>query len=229
MTRATRSAPWRRPSRLMVSVVTCAWPVQGGWNSGRKVISTRTGSCWMRSITRPRSSSVDGSIQCTSSYSSQHRLPRREARELVDQRLQRPPLLHLRGQRQRRIALPGRHPEQGGEQRHHLVRAGRSTRPSTASSLASCASGGSSRSSRAARSSRLDHRVERAVGVVRRAVVAERRMRLVAQALAQRPDHARLADPRLARQQHHLAVAILGPGPALAAGCRARARARPAA
>ena len=51
----------------MVSVVTCAWPVQGGWNSGRKVISTRTGRRRMRSITRPRSSSVDGSIQCTSS------------------------------------------------------------------------------------------------------------------------------------------------------------------
>ena len=34
----------------------------------------------------------------------------------------------------------------------------------------------------------LDHRVERAVGVVRRAVVAERRVRLVAEALAQRPD-----------------------------------------
>ena len=45
--------------------------------------------------------------------------------------------------------------------------------------------------------------------------MAERRVRLVAEALAQRPDHARLADPRLAREQHHLAVAVLGPGPAL--------------
>ena len=50
---------------------------------------------------------------------------------------------------------------------------------------------------------------------MRRAVVAERRVRLVAEALEQRPDHARLADPRLARQQHHLAVAVLGPRPAL--------------
>ena len=48
-----------------------------------------------------------------------------------------------------------------------------------------------------------------------RAVVAERGVRLVAEALAQRPDHARLADPGLAREQHHLAVAVLGPGPAL--------------
>ena len=40
-------------------------------------------------------------------------------------------------------------------------------------------------------------------------------MRLVAEALAQRPEHARLADPGLAREQHHLAVAVLGPGPAL--------------
>ena len=51
--------------------------------------------------------------------------------------------------------------------------------------------------------------------MVGRAVVAERRVRLVAEALAQGPDHARLADPRLAREQHHLAVAVLGPGPAL--------------
>src|ERR671919_1652790 len=44
--------------------------------------------------------------------------------------------------------------------------------------------------------------------------MAERRVRLVAEALAQRPDHPRLADARLAREQHHLAVAVLGPGPA---------------
>jgi hypothetical protein len=48
-----------------------------------------------------------------------------------------------------------------------------------------------------------------------RAVVAERRIGLVAEALAQGPDHARLADPGLAGQQHHLAVAVPGPGPAL--------------
>ena len=42
--------------------------------------------------------------------------------------------------------------------------------------------------------------------------MAERRVRLVAEALAQRPNHARLADSRLARQQHHLAVSVLSPG-----------------
>ena len=40
-------------------------------------------------------------------------------------------------------------------------------------------------------------------------------MRLVAEALAQRPDQARLADARLAREQDHLAIAVLGPTPPL--------------
>src|SRR5512132_4185796 len=45
--------------------------------------------------------------------------------------------------------------------------------------------------------------------------MAERRVRLVAEPLAQRPDHARLANPWLAREQHPLAIAVFGPGPAL--------------
>ncbi len=57
--------------------------------------------------------------------------------------------------------------------------------------------------------------MERAVGVVGRAEVAERNVRLAGQLLAQRPQQARLADPRLAHDQDHLAVAVFGPGPAL--------------
>ena len=40
-------------------------------------------------------------------------------------------------------------------------------------------------------------------------------MRLILEPLAERPHKARLADAGLARQQHHLAVALLGPLPAL--------------
>ena len=60
-----------------------------------------------------------------------------------------------------------------------------------------------------------DHRIERAVEVIGRAVVVEHRRSVGPDLLPQRLDDARLADPRLARQQHHLTVAILGPGPAL--------------
>src|SRR5262245_64323550 len=51
--------------------------------------------------------------------------------------------------------------------------------------------------------------------MVGRAVVAERGIWFLTEAPAQRSDQARFADTRLTRQQHHLAVAFLGPGPAL--------------
>src|SRR5918992_556182 len=51
--------------------------------------------------------------------------------------------------------------------------------------------------------------------MVRRAVVTKRRMGLVGEALAQRAHDPRLADARLAREQHHLALALLGPLPAI--------------
>ena len=144
----------------------------------------------------------------------QHRLLRRERRELIEKCLQGPPLLHLRRQVERRIALPARHTEQGGEQRHDLVQPVARAREHRLEpgQLHVCRR-------RALEPRRplqkVDHRIQRAVGVMRRAVVAERRVRLVAQAPAQGPEQARLADPGLAREQHHLAVAIPGPGPAL--------------
>ena len=50
----TSASPSRRCSRLSTSVVTCDWPVQGGWNSGRKVRSSSTGSA---------PDAVDGQVQ----------------------------------------------------------------------------------------------------------------------------------------------------------------------
>ena len=48
-------------------MLTCGWPVQGGWNSGRKVTISSTGRLRTRSTARSSSSSEVGSIQCTSS------------------------------------------------------------------------------------------------------------------------------------------------------------------
>ncbi len=59
-----------------------------------------------------------------------------------------------------------------------------------------------------------DDRIEGAGGVIGRAVVAERRVRLVGELLAQRLDEPRLADPGLAGEQHHLALAVRGAPPA---------------
>ena len=61
---------------------------------------------------------------------------------------------------------------------------------------------------------RVDGGIERTIDVVRRALQSQRAVDLVRQALAQRIHDARLADPRLSRQQHHLAVALLRQVPA---------------
>ncbi len=63
-TRAVRS---RRSRRLSASIVTCGWPVQGGWNSGRNVTISSTGRLRTRSTVRSSSSREVGSIQCASS------------------------------------------------------------------------------------------------------------------------------------------------------------------
>jgi hypothetical protein len=57
----------------------------------------------------------------------------------------------------------------------------------------------------------LRHRPEGAVGMIGRALVLQPGVRLVSQGVEQRSQDARLADPRLANQQHRLAL----PGPRL--------------
>ena len=140
--------------RASDSWVTWAWPVQGGTNSGRKVITTRTGRllhpldqqteqlpAWSdRSSARPRRAASTG-------------LPRREPLELFDQDLERPLLLALRAEVELRITLACRDAEHAGDQRHGLGQLRRYLRASRASSLSSLASGGSSRAKPAARSS----------------------------------------------------------------------------
>ena len=54
-----------------------------------------------------------------------------------------------------------------------------------------------------------DDRIKRAVGVLRRAEIAQARVRLGSEAFQQRGRQSRLADTRLAGEQHHLAFAGL--------------------
>src|SRR5882757_7797658 len=60
-----------------------------------------------------------------------------------------------------------------------------------------------------------DHRVERDVAVVRRALVAQPEMLAFGNALTQRAEHPRLADAGRTGQQHHLSLAGTGQLPAV--------------
>ena len=57
------ATPSRRPRRARFSVIMCAWPIQGGRNSGRKVITSNTGRLATRSTMMPNNSHELGSIQ----------------------------------------------------------------------------------------------------------------------------------------------------------------------
>ena len=59
-----------------------------------------------------------------------------------------------------------------------------------------------------------DDRKKSVVGVLRRAEIAQARMRLIAEAFQQRGGEARFADPGLAGQENHLAFTGLGARPA---------------
>jgi hypothetical protein len=89
----------------MVSEVTCVWPAQGGWNSGRKVMTALNHET--HQLEGRRVDPVHVLVQ------RQHRLLCREAGELVEERLQRSPLLHLWGQGQGGMRSPGGIPGNG--------------------------------------------------------------------------------------------------------------------
>ena len=156
-----------------------------------------------------------GSIQCTSSSSASTGCWPRGPR--AGRPAPRGCAPSARCGRQRRAAGSARRSgsTSSAAKRRDLGRASSVARPSSASSLSSLRLGRIVAREAGRALELLDHRMERAVGVVGRAVVAERRVRLVAEPLAQRADEARLADAGLAGQQHHLALAVLGPLPAV--------------
>ena len=137
-----------------------------------------------------------------------------EPGQLLDQDLQGALLLALRAKVQGGVALISRDAQQRPDQRRRLVQllgALSKQRLQLGKSVPGFVMGGE-----AGRPLQLcDDRVERAVGVVGGAEMAQREVRLARQLLAKGAQQPRLADARLARDQDHLAVAVLGPAPAL--------------
>ena len=100
---------------------------------------------------------------------------------------------------------------------------------SSASSLSSFACGGVVAGEPGSAFELGDDRIERAVRVLRRAEIAQAGMRLAARRSRKRRREPRLADTRLAGEQHHLAFAGLRLATSGAAAVRVPRRARPAA
>ena len=155
----------RRPSRLRVSAVTCAWPGQGGLNSGRKVTTSSTGRrshaarprgrtapAWSdRTSARPRAPPAPGSAP--RGPRAGRAAPRRCAAFFC-----------LR--RQVRAASSGRRPaspSSSAKQGAAAATSGSTACASSASSLASFASAVVVAGEARRPLELLDHRVERAV------------------------------------------------------------------
>ncbi len=183
--RSTRVMPSRRPRRASASVVTCASAGQGGVNSGRAVTRSSNGSVGARATVRVNSSSEVGSIQCASSNSISTGCSRRQPRQLRQQRLERPLLAPLRREVRETVFVAGRdrHPlgdepdllgagVRPGEQRFELGQ------PRFRHVLAAEARGVLELG---------DEGMERARLMVRRAEIAQPRVRLARRAAAASP------------------------------------------
>ena len=145
---------------------------------------------------------------------AQHRLPPGEPEELLNQRLDRQLPLPLRAVGQRRVTPVGRdrqqRRDQGGRLAHpldalrqqglQLVQLGRVR-----------VVAGETRGALEL----LDDGMEGGAGVVGRALVAQPQVRFRFDMLADGSDDPRLADARLARQEHRLPLAVLGLLPAI--------------
>ena len=137
----------------------------------------------------------------------QHRLCRREPVQLIDQRFQRQLLPSLRGEVKGWIAIVCRQAEQGRDQRHRLIEAIRAARKKRLQ-LGKSQVGRIVAREAGAALQLLDQRMERASRVMGRALIEQAQMRLVGQPFTHLAHQARLADPRLPREQHHLAFAL---------------------
>jgi hypothetical protein len=136
----------------------------------------------------------------------EHGMPGGEARDLPEQRRQGLRLALLRGQLGQAEAFGRQHQQLGdvadivlarGRARQQLLELGELGRRGIP--------GGKARRPFEMR----DDGMERPIRVMRRAEIAERIIGPIDEPLLQRADDARLADARLARQQHHAAVARL--------------------
>ena len=142
----------------------------------------------------------------------QHRIGSRQRLQLRSERFQRflPPL--LRGQFERRIASIVRQRQHFGKQRRVL--AWRKALRQQGIELVELRLRGVVVRKSSGTLHLADDRIKRAVGVLRRAEVAQARVRLGSEAFQQRSRQSRLADARFTGEQHHLTFAGLRLRPA---------------
>ena len=221
---------WRtRLSRFKASAWTCGRPAHGGSKSGRNVTKSRMGSC---------GTSLDHAIQQLEAgrIDPVHVLEDRHDRPAARRRLDQPPqglerllLALLRRQIEPRVAsIDAGQGEQLGDQRGVIGRQAIAYDSRTCS-LSSFVGGVVVALEPRGALELADDRMERAVGVMRRAEVAQAEMRLAGNAFEQRRGQARLADAGLAGEQDDAALAALAPAASGAAAARAPRRGRAAA
>ena len=210
--RAMMAAASRSPSRLSAKLVTCDRPAQGALNSGRKVTMSSTGRVLIWSTVRPNTSRLVGSTQCASSTIIS------AGRCLVS-----PASCAVKASCVLCLRSSGAKSSAG-------------YRPSFGSESISAKSAASWHRSRSLREHGIelvelrlrgvvvrqssgtfhlaDDRIERAVGVLRGAEIAQARVRLSSKTFQQRRRQSRLADACLAGKEHYLAFAGLRLRPA---------------
>ena len=179
-------------------------------NSGLAVTSSSSRSCGTRSTMAVSSSSEVGSIQWTSSKITKTgagRLPL----ELSRQRRQCLFLAFLRAQLMQPVVIPAGNATKAGQHRDVLrVRRGLGDQRVELGQflrrrIAALEPGGAFELA--------DEREERAVGVMRRAEIAQRDVRFAPQPFVERERDVRLADARFARQHHHATFPLRGMPP----------------
>src|SRR5215831_7673153 len=206
-TRISTSAGARRSSAMLV---TCERPVQGASYSGRKVISTKTGNARTRSTVRSSTSSEVASAQWTSSNSINTGFCSANSSSCSSKaaRVSRRCCAALHA---RRVALAGRDRQQGSEERNGF-RNGRGRQYGF--KLVELRLGRVLGGEAGGAPQLHDKGVQDAVAVIRRALIAQPRVRLVRDLGGELGAEPRLADAGLAREQDDLAGA--GPGRAQA-------------
>jgi hypothetical protein len=209
----TSAAASRRPSLLTRRTVTLASPAQGGWNSGRWVITSSMrmpggrGDEHVEQLARGRVRPVR-----VLQHGEHGPLPRQRLGPPPQRRERARAALLGAGVGHRAAGAGGGQPEQVGEERDLLLRrpARREDGLELGEARFRCVM---AREAGGALEPR-DERLQRAVGVVGRAEPQQRLVRHPGQPVLQRRHQARLADPRLAREHHHLPLSGRRPLPA---------------
>ena len=206
-TRSIMASMSRCASRLMVRAVTYGRPIQGGSNSGRNVTisSTRKAAYPVHDPTKQFQARGVGPMRILEDH--QHRTLARQRLDLGNERFHRSLSALLRGKFERGIASVVRQRQHLGKE-CRVLRRGRGLRQHRVELVELRLRGVVVHKSGGA-FHLADDRIKRAVGVLRRAEIAQARVRLAGEAFQQRRREPRLADTGLAGEQHHLTFAGL--------------------